>query len=411
MSRSLGTGGCVPSPPPKYCHAVLASVAMRTLGAYALVATIVAVAFAAGILGGGFRAIERSDYMTYHVAARIVLDGDGACLYDVDCQAAAQKALIGDEPTFVRGALPYNSPPWLAALLVPLGLLPLQPAFAIFTIASLALLAAVIWRVAVGGVPARAIATVLLLTAWPTVMGAIRGQSTIAMVALLGLSVSGSGLALGLSAVKPTLGPIWAVWLLATRRWRELASAAIVLLALVLLAVLVVSPRAVIDYPAHLLGVAAPDALGVHPEEMVNWRGAAARLGAGPWLFVIGTLATVAVVAGSWAAGAGRQLAAACAFIATPLLLPHANQHEAILAGLGVLLAIGAAGAWRRGLVVGAVATHAVLWAGPAMPAQASAWMLFAAQLAWLVIVAVTAVRIRSREPVQSSSQALSQVA
>ncbi|HET7582877.1 MAG TPA: glycosyltransferase 87 family protein [Candidatus Limnocylindria bacterium] len=384
---------------------------MRTLGAYALVATIVAVVFAAGILGGGFRAIERSDYMTYHVAARIVLDGDGACLYDVDCQAAAQRELIGEEPSFVRGALPYNSPPWLAALLVPLGLLPLHLAFGIFTVASLALLAAVTWRVAPGGGPARAIATLLLLTSWPTVMGAIRGQSTIAVVALLGLSVSGSGLALGLSAAKPTLGPIWAVWLLATRRWGELVVALAVLVALVLLAALVVAPRAVLDYPAHLLGVAAPDALGVHPEEMVNWRGAVARLGTGPWLLVIGTVATLVALAVTWAAGAGRQLAAAAAFIATPLVLPHANQHEAILAGLGVVLAIGAAGDWRTRLTVGAVATHAILWAGPVMPAEASAWMLFVAELVWLTVVAVVAVRTRSMEPARPSSQGLSQVA
>jgi alpha-1,2-mannosyltransferase len=384
---------------------------MRTLGAYALVAIIVAVVFAAGVLGGGFRAIERSDYMTYHVAARIVLDGDGACLYDVDCQAAAQRELIGEEPSFVRGALPYNSPPWLAALLVPLGLLPLHLAFGIFTVASLALLAAVTWRVAPGGGPARAIATLLLLTSWPTVMGAIRGQSTIAVVALLGLSVSGSGLALGLSAAKPTLGPIWAVWLLATRRWRELVVALAALVALVLLAALVVAPSAILDYPAHLLGVAAPDALGVHPEEMVNWRGAVARLGTGPWLLIIGTVATLAALAVTWAAGAGRQLAAAAAFIATPLVLPHANQHEAILAGLGVVLAVRAAGDWRTRLTVGAVGTHAILWAGPVMPAEASAWMLFAAELVWLTVVAVVAVRTRSMEPVRSSSQGLSQVA
>ena len=53
---------------------VLASGPMRIVGAYALVAVILAVAFAAGILRGDFRAIERSDYLTYHVAARIVLD-------------------------------------------------------------------------------------------------------------------------------------------------------------------------------------------------------------------------------------------------------------------------------------------------------------------------------------------------
>jgi hypothetical protein len=383
---------------------------MAWAGAYALLATVVALVFAGAILFGPYRAVERSDYMTYHVATRIVLDGHGACLYDVDCQAAAQRALIGDEPTFVRGALPYNSPPWLAAILLPLGLVPLYLAFGIFTIGSLLLLAIVTWHAAAsgttGGTAARLLPTILLLTAWPTVMGAIRGQSTIAVVALLGLSVSGSGVALGLSALKPTLGPLWAVWLLAARRWRELVIALAIVGLLIALALLVVSPQAVLDYPAHLLGVAAPDALGVHPEEMINWRGAAARLDAGPWLMVIGTVATVLVVGLTWAAAPTRQLAAAAAFIATPLMLPHANQHEAILGSLGVLLAVLAARrTWQPRLAAAAVATHAVLWAGPVMTAEASAWMLFAAQLVWLCIVAVVALRARPNEPWESSSQ------
>jgi hypothetical protein len=161
----------------------------------------------------------------------------------------------------------------------------------------------------------------------------------------------------------------------------------------------------VLDYPAHLFGVAAPDALGVHPEEMINWRGAAARLGAGPWLIVIGSVATVLVAGVTWAASPARQLAAAAAFIATPLVLPHANQHEAILASLGVLLTVLAAGTWRPRIAAAAVATHALLWAGPVMTAQASAWMLFAAQLVWLCIVAAVALRARPNEPWESSSQ------
>jgi len=361
---------------------------MRIAGAYAVVAAILAVMFAAGILLGGFRAVERSDYMTYHMAARIVLDGDGNCLYDVACQQSAQRELIGEEPTFARGALPYNSPPWLVTILLPLGLLPLAAGFAVFTLLSLLLLAVVTWRLGWGGTATRLISTLLLLTAWPTVMGAIRGQSTIVVVALLGLSAAGSGIALGLSTVKPTLGPVWAVWLLASRRWRELGLAAAVLLVLVALSLLVVSPQAVIDYPAHLLGVAAPDALGVHPEEMVNWRGAAARLGTGPWLLVAGTLLTIVLMGITWVAARSRMLAAAAAFIATPLVIPHANQHEAILAELGVVLAIAAAGALRRRIAAAGVATHAVLWAGPLMAAEASAWMLFAAMLAWLGLVA-----------------------
>lgn len=384
---------------------MLACRPMRIAGAYALVAAILAAVFAVGILAGGYRAVERSDYMTYHVAARIVLDGDAACLYEVECQAEEQFELIGEEPSFVRGALPFNSPPWLAALVAPLGLLPLQLGFALFTLAGVVILAFGAWAVAGWSgatVPQRTLATVFLLTAWPTVMGAIRGQSTLMVTGLLAMSIGGSGVALGLSALKPTLLPLWVAWLLLARRWRQLLVAAGVLAALVLISLLVVSPQALADYPAHLLGVAAPDAIGVHPEEMINWRGVAARLQLGDWLPWLGTALTLALVALAWWRNRSRAFAAGVAFLATPLVIPHANQHEAILAGLGVLLVIAAFPAHRPLLAAGAIATHAVLWAGPVLAAQSaevSAWLLFGTVLAWLLTAAWQGMRVAINAP------------
>ena len=75
---------------------------------------------------------------------------------------------------------------------------------------------------------------------------------------------------------------------------------------------------------------------------------------------------------------------------ATPLLIPHANQHEAILAGLGVLLLLVAA--WdhpaRARLATGAVLTHAALWSGPALGGEAAAWLLFGLTLGWFLVAA-----------------------
>jgi hypothetical protein len=336
--------------------------------------------------------------MTYHAAARIVLDGHGSCLYEVECQADAQRELIGEEPSFERGALPYNSPPWLAALVAPLGLLPLHIGFAIFTLASLLVLAFAIWRLAWGGPGTRLVTTILLITAWPTVMGAIRGQSTLLVVGLLGLSVAGSGTALGMATLKPTLVPLWAAWLILRPEWRTLAVALAVAAALVVLATIAVSPQAVVDYPAHLLGVAGADALGVHPEEMINWRGAAERLAAGGWLIAAGSVLTLGAVAIAWWRSPDTRLAAAAAFIATPLVIPHANQHEAILAGLGVVLALSAIPHRRTALAAVAVGLHAALWIGPALDAEASAWLLFVALLACLTAVAWLAGTPRSIE-------------
>ena len=370
---------------------------------YVLLVTVAALIFAIAILSGPYRAVERSDYMTYHVAARIVLNGEGACLYDAECQAAAQDALIGDEPSFKRGALPYNSPPWLAALVAPLGWLPLTAGFAVFTLVGLTLLAASAWRLGWDRPATRLAATLLLLTAWPTVMGAIRGQATLGVVGLLGLSVAGtrywSGSALGLAALKPTLVPLWALWQVLGGHWRAVGTAAAVTLGLVGASALIVSPKAVADYPGHLLGVVGAGAVGVHPEEMINWRGVAERLGWGGWLVAAGTLATLAMVAATWWQARSRSIAAAAAFLATPLVIPHANQHEAVLAGVGILLAVAAAQRLRPALSAGAIGTHLILWSGPLLDAELAAGLLFAAQLIWLGIIAVLARSLRPDTP------------
>ena len=372
----------------------------RAAGAYAVVTAVLVTAFAIGILGGPYRAVERSDYMTYQTAGRIVLQGQGACLYSLACQERAQHELIGDEPTFERGVLPFTSPPWLAALVSPLASLPLWWAFAAFTLLSVLLLAIAVWRLAWGGAGTRVVAVVLVLSAWPTTMAAIRGQSTLAVAALLGLSASASlagrsawsGALAGLAVLKPTLVPIWLARLGVEGRWRSLLAAAFVVGGAVLVAALLVSPRAVADYPAYLLGLAgSTESPGIHVEEMINWRGATLRLGGSQAITLVGVALTLAAVALAWwwarRSPRSAALGAAMAFVATPLVIPHANQHEMVLASLGLLLAAAALSELRVPLVAGVIGFHAVLWAGPILSGQAAAWLIFIGLVAWLLVL------------------------
>jgi hypothetical protein len=359
----------------------------RLAGGYAVVAAVLAVGLAVGVLAGPFRAVERSDYMTYHVAARIILAGNGDCLYELSCQADAQRDLIGHEPTFGGGALPFTSPPWLAALVTPLGWLSLPAGFALFTLLGLAVLTIAAWRLAPGTAWRRALGPILIVTAWPTVMAAIRGQSTLLAAGLLALSVGTatyrSGAAMGLAMLKPTLVPLWGAWQLLSWHPRAVITAVGAFLALAGLSVFVVGPHSVLSYPGYVVTLADPGAAGVHVEAMMNWRGAADRLGAGAWLVVAGSLLTLAAPAYVWITSQSRRLAAGAAFLATPLVIPHANQQEAILAGLGVLLVV-TAGLPRARLVAAAVLVHAFLWIGPLLDGRASGWLLFAVSLGWL---------------------------
>lgn len=372
----------------------------RAAGAYAVVTAVLATAFAIGILGGPYHTVERSDYMTYQTAGRIVLEGDGACLYSLVCQERAQRELIGDETTFERGVLPFTSPPWLAALAAPLAALTLWTAFALFTLTSTLLLAFAVWRLAWGGAGTRVVAVVLILSAWPTTMAVIRGQSTLAVAALVGLSASASlagsearsGALAGLAAMKPTLLPLWLIRLGVERRWRSLLLVGLVIAGLAVLAALVVSPRAVADYPAYLLGLAgSTESPGIHVNEMINWRGATLRLGGGDAITLAGVALTVAAVGLAWwwmrHSPRAPALGAAIAFVATPLVIPHANQHELVLASLGLLLAATALSELRVPLVSGMIGFHAVLWAGPLLSGEAAAWLIFIGLLAWLVVL------------------------
>jgi hypothetical protein len=365
-----------------------------------VITAVLATAFAIGILGGPYHAVERSDYMTYQTAGRIVLEGDGACLYRLACQERAQRELIGDETTFERGVLPFTSPPWLAALATPFAALPLWAAFAIFTLLSMLLLAFAAWRLAWGGAGTRLVAVVLMLSAWPTTMAIIRGQSTLAVAALVGLSASASlsgraassGALAGLAAMKPTLVPVWLARLVVERAWRSLIVAALVVAGLVLVAALVVSPRAVADYPAYLLGLAgSTESPGIHVNEMINWRGATLRLGGDDAITLAGVTLTLAAVALGWwwARHSSRApaLGAAIALVATPLVIPHANQHELVLASLGLLLAATALAELRVPLVAGLIGFHAILWAGPLLSGEAAAWLIFIGLVAWLLVL------------------------
>ena len=137
--------------------------------------------------------------------------------------------------------------------------------------------------------------------------------------------------------------------------------------------------------------MAAPDALGVHPELMINWRGVAERLGGGAPLIVAATTATLAVVFLAWWKSRsrlhrrrGRLPGHAAGHDRTPTSTRRSWPSSGSL-----LLIVAAEGSLRVRLTVAAMATHAVLWVGPVLEAQsaeASAWLLFATILAWLIV-------------------------
>lgn len=175
------------------------------------------------------------DFVEFHAAGEIVLDGDGDQLFDVDRQVAAQ-APHWDEAGSV---ILFAYPPAVAALYVPLALLDFRLAYLLHTLAMVGALAGALVLLR-GLVPLlaeerfRLAALAASLTFLPMFFGVALGQNT--ALVLLGGTVAWwglhhhrdlvAGVALGLLVLKPQYGvPVLGLVVLA-RRWGAVAVAA-----------------------------------------------------------------------------------------------------------------------------------------------------------------------------------------
>ncbi|HEY7465661.1 MAG TPA: hypothetical protein VIB47_03125, partial [Dehalococcoidia bacterium] len=75
-----------------------------------------------------------SDYMAFYAAGKLVMDGRGADMYNLDAVAETQSDLLGVNIAG-KDRLPYLNPPYVAAIFAPLTLTSLEAASAVmFTI-------------------------------------------------------------------------------------------------------------------------------------------------------------------------------------------------------------------------------------------------------------------------------------
>lgn len=146
-----------------------------------------------------------------------------AGIYDPEALQRFQQAV---DPAFT-GAYPFFYPPSFLLLAVPLALLPLGYAWLGWCVATLAL-----YITAVLGWAWRSLAAAALLVAPTTLLCFVAGQSGLLMGALMigGLRALPArpwlgGVLLGLLAIKPQLGLLALVALLAAGQWRAIAAA------------------------------------------------------------------------------------------------------------------------------------------------------------------------------------------
>jgi hypothetical protein len=329
-----------------------------------------------------------ADFIIYYGASVLTLAGQAAAIFDWPALRAAQAGIIGAPVNY----LPWLYPPPLMLLAAPLAAMPYIPAFAVWVLGQLALLAA-----AVGAMGQRPLALLAAMVFPATINNMLAGQNGALSAALLGGGLVMlnrhpvmAGLMFGLLIYKPHLLVVVPFALLAMAAWRTMAAALASALGVSLLSLVFfgTAPWAAFLQAAPS-GVRALEYGAAHWSKMPTVFAALRLLGAEVPLAYAGQGASavlaVSVVIYIWRRGIALPMRAAALLFATFLVTPYAFFYDLVVLIFAILwLGRGDNGPGGR-LLLG------LLWLAPvafwllARFSQISLWpLLLACGLAWL---------------------------
>jgi hypothetical protein len=310
---------------------------LAALAGLGLLGAFLAPALGSGGEGGAFNA----DFPTLWAAGRLAVTGETAALFD----GQAYRDLLGG---IYSGRIPWLYPPGTLAVVAPLGLLPVGHAWAALVLTSF-----LAWWAALGAAvrrPAIVLAAGVCPLAFLPV--AISGNLTILWAAgLLGALAALergrpalAGILIGLLTIKPQLGLLLPVALLAAGAWRAIAAAAVTALALAALTTLMTGAA----YWRDLAGAVATR----HGAYADGTGETALMIGPAPLLLGLGVDGGTALLLHWCVAAALAILVAilwqsprACAdaraavlFAATPLAAPFLWHYDAALLAVAAVL-------------------------------------------------------------------------
>lgn len=170
------------------------------------------------------------DFSNLYAAGRLVLGGEAACAFDVECFRSALSSTFG-----IESVQNYSYPPHALFLAAPFALLPYHAALLAWTVAGAAFF---IWAakpyMAEGFPPVLAVLTpAATLNIWNGHYGFVVGGLWLLAFQWIRERPASSGAAAGLLTIKPHMGLFVAVLMLT--KWRAFAAAVLVTLALVAL--------------------------------------------------------------------------------------------------------------------------------------------------------------------------------
>ena len=241
----------------------------------------------------GFPVWGPGDFTAFYTAAHIIRDGNAHRLYDLSLQTQVQQRfLVPHGWTFLDGLLPYNNPPFFAAIFVPLSFLPLAWAFHVWNIVNIILIIASIKlllhhqrRRSNGDLIAASLA---VFAFFPVLQGLVNGQSSFLLLFTLVLTYLAlkskqdylAGATLALALIKPQLVVVIVAIMLYRRRWRTLLALSVTAVVLLLASLVIVGVDGVMDYAGLIRQMLGSDSFhGLHPAPMPNLRGTVYRFG------------------------------------------------------------------------------------------------------------------------------------
>ncbi|MEA2876576.1 MAG: hypothetical protein QOF14_1772 [Hyphomicrobiales bacterium] len=228
----------------------------------------------------GTSLVAGRDFLNVWMYGRAATDADPSRFYDAGLYARALEALLG--PNYPGQNWSY--PPSIFFLAAPFGQLSYLQALLVWTLFSGALFFAVARR----NITDNRLLTALVLSP-AAVLCVISGQSSLITAAML-ITIFlwldrrpvAAGILIGLLTLKPQLGVLFPVMLIASARWRVFASATITALALAAATALVFGPQVWIDFiakglPTNNLVLADPERIATpfYPTIFMNLRGIA----------------------------------------------------------------------------------------------------------------------------------------
>ncbi|OAE99867.1 hypothetical protein AYJ54_32335 [Bradyrhizobium centrolobii] len=284
---------------------------------------------------------QAADFSAFHIVAQRIWLGDLDLTYQFSQFARMQAESSGGATSF----MPWTYPPQFDLLLAPFGFLPGWAAYSLFTAATLAA-----YLMTLRAVAGKHLAQVLVIS-FPAIAITIgcgqNGFLTGALIGLVCLNVERrqvlAGLALGAMVMKPHLAVAAGVYMLLTRRWTAIATAAIVVVTSALASTLAFGPQIWIAWLGAIKESAGYLEQGLYPlYRMISVYASLHKSGLPPALAFWGQMAVaclaLAAVALAVLRGPSTRFALGVVAIASVMISPYAYDYDLPIVGIGLAL-------------------------------------------------------------------------